>query len=242
MSDLKIGILVVAYNASSTIERTLDRIPQSIHSSISEILVSDDFSKDRTTQIAQNYAKKSQLPLTVVRQPKNLGYGGNQKFGYWWAIEKNLDIVILLHADGQYAPEYLEEIFSPIVNGTADAVFGSRMMIKGAAKIGGMPLYKRVGNFVLTRLQNKISGTNFSEWHSGYRAYRVSNLQKISLQNLSNGFRFDTQIILELLKSKSRIIEVPIPTFYGDEVSHVNGIVYGIEIIIDTLKYRFLKK
>lgn len=235
---IKIGILVVAYNAESTIESTLNRIPTGFIDKIYSILISDDKSKDLTSTRATEYAKSSKLPLQIISQPINLGYGGNQKFGYSWAINNGWDIVVLLHADGQYAPEYLPQIIAPIVENNADAVFGSRMLNKKDALKGGMPKYKWIGNQVLTFVQNKLTYQNFSEWHSGYRAYRVESLKNLNLGKLSNGFRFDTQIILELLATKQRIKEIPIPTFYGDEVSHVNGLEYAREIIWDTFRYR----
>jgi len=234
---MKIGILVVAYNAESTIENTLNRIPKDFESKIFSILVSDDRSQDLTHKKAQKFASSSRLPIEVVIQPLNLGYGGNQKFGYSWAISHNWDIVVLLHADGQYAPEFLGEIIKPFDDKSIGAVFGSRMINKQNALRGGMPFYKWVGNQILTVIQNKLTGQNLSEWHSGYRAYRVDLLRKFDLNNLSNGFRFDTQIILEILRNKSKIVEVSIPTFYGDEVSHVNGLKYAREIIWDTVRF-----
>ena len=234
----KIGILIVAYNAESTIESTLSRIPKDMVSSIYSILISDDKSKDLTSIKARDYAKSSELPIDIVVQPINLGYGGNQKFGYSWAIRNDWEIVVLLHADGQYAPEFIPQIIDPLITGEADAVFGSRMMNKKDALRGGMPKYKWIGNQILSFIQNKLTKQNFSEWHSGYRAYKVGALKEINLGSLSNGFRFDTQIILQLLAANRRIVEIPIPTFYGDEVSHVNGIEYAREIIWDTLRYR----
>jgi len=234
----KIGILVVAYNAESTIESTLKRIPQEFVSEIYSILISDDRSRDLTSARASKFADNSRLPIQVVSQPINLGYGGNQKFGYSWAIKNDWDVVVLLHADGQYAPEFLAQILKPLIEDNADAVFGSRMLNKRDALKGGMPKYKWIGNQILTYIQNKLTKQNFSEWHSGYRAYKVEALKKINLGNLSNGFRFDTQIILELLATKQRISEIPIPTFYGDEVSHVNGLEYSREIIWDTIRHR----
>ena len=229
---------MVAYNAESTIKNTISRIPTVILNSIHEILISDDKSSDSTTVAAQELKISSQLPITVVTQPVNLGYGGNQKFGYFWAIENNWDIVVLLHADGQYAPEFIESMVQPISDGNFDVVFGSRMINKKSALKGGMPKYKWVGNQILTKIQNMLTNQSFSEWHSGYRAYRVSSLKQIPLAKLNNGFRFDTQIILELLNIKARFKEISIPTFYGDEVSHVNGLEYAREIIWDTIKYR----
>jgi len=241
-NKFKLGVLVVAYNASSTIERTLNRIPPEMQAIISAILVSDDSSPDDTYKIVKEYSRKSHLPIETVKQEKNLGYGGNQKFGYQWAIDKDLDAVVMLHADGQYAPEQMYKLIEPLENDLADAVFGSRMMIKGAARRGGMPLYKYFGNKILTRVQNFLTDQSFSEWHSGYRAYKISALKKLDFENLNNGFRFDTQIILGLLRFNQRIKEVPIPTFYGDEVSHVNGIMYAVEIIWDTLKFKLRNK
>jgi len=232
----------VAYNAASTIERTLNRIPPQMQEIISAILVSDDSSPDDTYEIVKEYARKSHLPIETVQQVKNLGYGGNQKFGYQWAIGKGLDAVVMLHADGQYAPEQMYKLIEPLEQDLADAVFGSRMMVKGAARRGGMPLYKYIGNKILTRVQNFLTKQDFSEWHSGYRAYKISALKKLNFENLNNGFRFDTQIILGLLRFNQRIKEVPIPTFYGDEVSHVNGIMYAVEIIWDTLKFKLRNK
>jgi len=234
----KIGILVVAYNAESTIESTLSRIPKDFVANIHSILISDDKSKDLTSLKASNYARSSELPIEIVVQPINLGYGGNQKFGYSWAIRNGWEIVVLLHADGQYAPEFIAQIIDPLITNNADAVFGSRMINKKDALRGGMPKYKWIGNQILTFIQNKLTRQNFSEWHSGYRAYKVGALKDINLGSLSNGFRFDTQIILQLLAANKRIVEIPIPTFYGDEVSHVNGIEYAREIIWDTLRHR----
>ena len=126
----KIGILIIAYNAESTIESTLSRIPETFTPKIHSILISDDNSKDLTSIKADAYAKSSNLPIQVIVQPINLGYGGNQKFGYSWAIQNNWDIVVLLHADGQYAPEFIPQMIEPLIRGNADAVFGSRMINK----------------------------------------------------------------------------------------------------------------
>ena len=235
---MKIGILVVAYNAESTIKETIFRIPKTFLNSIYQVLISDDKSIDSTFNVANELKDSIDLPIKVVTQPLNLGYVGNQKFGYFWAIENNWDIVVLLHADGQYAPEFIEKIIEPIVNEDCDVVFGSRMIDKKRALQGGMPVYKWIGNQVLTKIQNLLTNQTFSEWHSGYRAYRISKLRQIPLNKLNNGFRFDTQIILELIKIRAKFKEIPIPTFYGDEVSHVNGLEYAREIIWDTIRHR----
>ena len=194
----RIGVLVVAYNAATTLAKVLDRIPAEIRSDIEEVIVSDDHSQDSTYLVGLGYQQVSDLPITLIRQPTNLGYGGNQKAGYDLAIEHGLDIVVMLHGDGQYAPESLPEIVAPLLAGEADAVFGSRMMIKGAARRGGMPLYKYVGNRILSRFENAALGTELTEFHSGYRAYSVAALKQLPFERNSNGFNFDTQIIIQL--------------------------------------------
>ncbi len=235
---MKIGILVVAYNAEETLSKVLDRIPSEFAQQIESILVCDDASTDNTHQVGLNYKNDSNLPLTIVRHDLNLGYGGNQKTGYQWALEKNLDAVILLHGDGQYAPEYLPQMVEPITSGRADVVFGSRMITQGGARKGGMPLYKYVGNKILTYLQNRLAKVSLTEWHSGYRAYSVSALRKVNFLKNSDYFDFDSQIILQMIGARQRIVEIEIPTFYGDEISRVNGIKYGLKILILSLKFR----
>lgn len=235
---MKIGVLIVAYNAQDTLAKVLDRIPNDFVKQIDAILVCDDASTDDTHKVGLSYQSKSQLPLTIVRHEINLGYGGNQKTGYQWALEKNLDLVVLLHGDGQYAPEYLPQMVEPIMSGRADVVFGSRMITQGGARQGGMPLYKFVGNKILTTLQNRLAKVSLTEWHSGYRAYSVASLRKINFLKNSDYFDFDSQIILQMIGARQRIVEIEIPTFYGDEISRVNGIKYGIKILIHTLKFR----
>ncbi len=236
---MKIGVLVVAYNAESTLVDVLDRIPSSVQLQLAEVLVQDDHSVDDTFGVASDYASRpNHLPLTVLRHPENLGYGGNQKTGYTYAINHGWDVVVMLHGDGQYAPEIMGDLIAPIVDGHADAVFGSRMMERGQARKGGMPMYKFVGNRILSTFQNATTGAKLSEWHSGYRAYRVSTLAELPFIGNSDGFDFDTEIILQLLDAKKRIVEVPIPTYYGDEICHVNGLQYARDVAIDTVKYR----
>ena len=235
----KIGILVVAYNAVSTLAHVLDRIPADFRPRIHEVLVGDDRSADSTYLVGLGYRQvNDDLPLTLHRHPVNLGYGGNQKWGYQYAIDNDWDIVVLLHGDGQYAPEVLADIVGPIERDEAEAVFGSRMMVPGEARRGEMPLYKYVGNRILTTVQNKVAGADLSEWHSGYRAYDVKALAKIPLQRNDDGFNFDTQIIIQLLESGARIAEFPIPTYYGDEICHVNGLAYAKDVTKDVLRYR----
>lgn len=236
--DLRVGILVVAYNAASTLAGVLDRIPEDLRPRIAKILVGDDHSSDATYLVGLGYQQLSDLPIEVVRHPRNLGYGGNQKAGYQWAIDNGLDVVVLLHGDGQYAPELLPDLIRPIEEGEADAVLGSRMMRPKAARDGGMPYYKWLGNRILTRLENKVVGVELSEWHSGYRAYRTSALRAIPFHHNDDGFNFDTQVIVQLVEGGHRITEVPIPTYYGDEICYVNGLGYARDVTRDVLRYR----
>jgi len=239
---LKVGVVVVAYNAAPTLAQVLDRVPKHFRPRITRVFVCDDASDDSTYLVGLGYKQvTSDMPLTVIRHPDNLGYGGNQKAGYRLAIEHGLDIVVLLHGDGQYAPECLPQIVAPLERGECDAVMGSRMMVKGAARAGGMPLYKYVGNKLLTRLQNRLLGTSFSEFHSGYRAYSVAALRSIPFERNSDGFDFDTEIIIQLTDAGKRIVEVPIPTYYGDEICYVNGLRYARDVSADVIRYRLGK-
>ncbi len=239
MPQPRIGILIVAYNAASTLVQVLDRIPGDFRARIDRVLVSDDHSADATYSVGVDYTQtESGLPVEVIRQPRNLGYGGNQKVGYQWAVEQGLDIVVLLHGDGQYAPERLPDLVAPLERGECDVVLGSRMIDPGAARRGGMPLYKYLGNRVLTTIENAVVGTRLSEWHSGYRAYSVAALRDIPFESNDDGFNFDTQVIVQMVEAGKRIEEVPIPTYYGDEICHVDGIPYARDVVRDVLRYR----
>ncbi|NQY56585.1 MAG: glycosyltransferase [Ilumatobacteraceae bacterium] len=238
---LRVGVLIVAYNAASTLAQVLDRLPEDFRERVDHVLVCDDASNDSTYLVGLGYQSISELPLTVIRHPVNLGYGGNQKAGYRWAIEHGLDVIVLLHGDGQYAPEVIDDLVAPLEAGVCDAVFGSRMMTPGAARRGGMPRYKYIGNRILSEIENRVAGLELSEWHSGYRAYRIDALRDIPFEDNSDGFDFDTQIILQLHDAGKLIREVPIPTYYGDEICHVNGLRYAADVTKDVTRYRLNK-
>jgi 2-polyprenyl-3-methyl-5-hydroxy-6-metoxy-1,4-benzoquinol methylase len=237
----RIGVLVVAYNAATTLTGVLDRIPAEMRPKIGEVVVSDDHSSDATYDVGLEYRRSSDLPLTIIRQPRNLGYGGNQKAGYRHLLDRGFDIVVLLHGDGQYAPESMPELVAPLERDECDAVFGSRMMVPGAARRGGMPLYKLAGNRILSAFQNAVLGLDLSEFHSGYRAYSLQALAAIPFERNSDGFNFDTQIIIQLHDAGRSIVEVPIPTYYGDEICYVNGLEYARDVAQDVLAYRLQK-
>jgi glycosyltransferase involved in cell wall biosynthesis len=231
-------IFVIAYFAESTLRAVLERVPASIFGEYDcELLIVDDGSEDRTFQIGREYQKEHpEIRMTVLRNVYNQGYGGNQKVGYCYAIKEGFDFVAMVHGDGQYAPEELPRLVAPLREGSADAVFGSRMLEQGAALRGGMPLYKYVGNRVLTGAQNMLLGSKLSEFHSGYRVYSVATLKRIPFLLNSNDFHFDTEIILQLFNAKARVVELPIPTYYGDEICRVNGMKYAKNVLAATVK------
>ena len=226
----RVLIFIVAYNAERTIEQVLKRIPPELLVHDTEILIIDDSSHDRTFEKARAH-KLSPFPVTVLHNPVNQGYGGNQKIGFHYAVLQNFDVVALVHGDGQYAPEVLPQLLEPLLNGEADAVFGSRMMGRFDALKGGMPLYKYVGNKILTWIQNRLLCTAYSEFHSGYRLYTVAALKRLPFDRNTNDFHFDTEIIIQLVRACLRVKELPIPTYYGEEICHVNGIKYAFDVL-----------
>lgn len=228
---MRVGIFVVSYNAVNYLISTLKRISIEVE----EIFVIDDSSDDNSYYAALGYKHEYNVEnLIIKKNHKNLGYGGNQKVGYKYAMERGFDVVVLLHGDGQYAPEVLPEILKPFDEQNADLVLGSRMF--GGAIKGGMPLYKYIGNRILTFIQNYLTGLRLSEYHSGYRAYRVSTLKEIPFLEFTDSWHFDTQMILAYWKKGFKIAEVPIPTYYGSEISRVNGIPYAMHCIWETYK------
>lgn len=234
-------VFIVAYNAEQTIESVLHRIPELLRTRYEvEVLVIDDSSKDNTFNRSElvRRAGTLQFPLTVLYNPVNQGYGGNQKIGFHYAIEHGFDWVALVHGDGQYAPECLPDLVKVLADREAEVVFGSRMIEKRAALKGGMPLYKYLGNKILTGYQNRMLRSSLSEFHSGYRLYSIEALKRIPFQLNSNDFHFDTEIIIQLIFARQRIKELSIPTFYGDEICHVNGIKYAWDVVLATLLAR----
>jgi glycosyltransferase involved in cell wall biosynthesis len=239
-SKPRIGIFIIAYNAVNHLIKTISRIPKEVYQEVEEIFVIDDASKDDGYYAALGYKHEKNIEkLTIHRNQKNQGYGGNQKVGYRYAIDRGFDIVALVHGDGQYAPEALPILLEPLKKGQAEMVFGSRMSSSFSALKGGMPIYKFAGNKILTKIQNYLTGLNLSEYHSGYRLYSTAALRKIPFESFTNVWHFDTQIILALVERELRIVERPIPTYYGDEICHVNGIPYAINCL--TTSYAFYK-
>ena len=241
----KLLIYIVAFNHEKFIEKVLNRIDKKIFNKFeTEILVNDDHSTDNTLKKIKDYKNENEnenYKINILSNPKNLGYGGNQKIGYHYAIKNKFDYVALLHGDGQYAPEVLENLIDEMNKKNAMAVFGSRMIIKGGALKGGMPVYKFIGNKILTFFQNIILSSNLSEFHSGYRVYKVEALNKIPFHLNTNDYSFDTEIIIQFLFSNFKITEYAIPTYYGEEISYVNGFYYAYQIMIESFKAKIQK-
>ena len=234
-------VFIVAYNAAKTIRSVLTRIPESLCAAYDiETLVIDDASQDDTFAEGHRAVAEEALPfpVTVLFNPVNQGYGGNQKIGFHYAIKNGFDYVALVHGDGQYAPECLPELLTPLRDGSADAVFGSRMLTQGGALKGGMPFYKYAGNKILTGMQNALLRSSLSEFHSGYRLYSVPALTRIPFDLNSDVFHFDTDIIIQLLIAGQRIRELPIPTYYGDEICNVDGLKYAWDVTKSTFSAR----
>jgi len=234
---IKVLIFVVAYNAEKTIESVIDRIPKILFKSFNlEIIIIDDASNDSTFETSKKIKNQNKfnLKLNIFSNPANQGYGGNQKIGYYYAIKNNFDYVVLLHGDGQYAPEELPKLLQEIKNRKNDVVIGSRMISRKKALDGGMPIYKLIGNIILTKIQNFLLGTKLAEFHSGYRVYSVKTLKKIPFILNTQDFHFDTEILIQLFSINAKIKEISIPTFYGDEICHVNGIKYAFDVVKTT--------
>jgi glycosyltransferase involved in cell wall biosynthesis len=229
---VRVGVLVVAYESSDYITRLLDRVPATLPGADLVIFVSDDCSKDDTAEKAEKWAAEhGEREVLVVRQERNHGYGGNQKLTYAWAAEHGVDVAVLLHGDEQYPPEVIPEMVAPILADEADVVHGSRMIIQGGARRGGMPIDRFLGNRTLSWFLNRLSGAELTEWFSGFRAYRLAALEPLDLAAMPDGFDFDTTITLRLLEHEARIAEVAIPTHYGDEISRVPLLRTGLAAI-----------
>lgn len=240
---MNILIYVITYNSSKKIKNLLYRIPFNYLKRFKyTIYISDDCSEDDTFYQIKKIKKKLKKKIIYTFNSKRLFYGGNQKKCLNYGIKNKFNIALMLHGDGQYNPNKIPLILDPFLKyKDVSAVFGSRMINKKNALRGGMPYYKFFGNILLTKFQNLILAKNLTEYHSGFRAYRLSYLKNIKYKELSDGFNFDNQIILQLFNKKMIILEKPILTFYGNEVSHVNGFYYAFIIFIDTLIFALNK-
>jgi len=225
----KTVVVMPAYNAARTLEKTYYHIPPS---SYDEIILVDDASSDGTWAIA------NKLPITAIRHRKNRGYGGNQKTCYTTALQRGADYVVMLHPDYQYDPTIVGDLVAPLRAGEADVVLASRLL--GDPLAGGMPQWKFVANRILTGTENLALGTRFSEFHTGYRAFTRAALESVNFEANSEGFVFDNEILVQLVLKKVRFKEIPVSTRYSFDCSSVNfgqGCIYGLGILKTIVKY-----
>jgi glycosyltransferase involved in cell wall biosynthesis len=231
----KIAVVLPAYNAAATLEKTYNEIPFNI---VDEVVLVDDNSKDETL------AKAKELGIQhVVKHEVNRGYGGNQKTCYNKALSLNSDIIIMLHPDYQYTPQLIESMAYIIANDVYPVVFGSRILGKGALK-GGMPMYKYIANRCLTLFQNIMLSQKLSEYHTGYRAFDKKIFEKINIEANSDDFIFDNQMIAQIFYAGFEIAEITCPTKYFDEASSINfkrSSIYGLGVLKVSLQYRLQK-
>jgi len=231
LNQKKIIVVMPAYNAALTLEKTYHEIP---HDIVDEVILVDDKSRDNTVEISRK------LGIETVLHTENLGYGGNQKTCYKTALDKGADIVIMLHPDYQYTPQILQPMAQLIANDVFDCVLGSRILGNGALA-GGMPLYKYIANRGLTLTQNILQNHKLSEYHTGYRAFSRQILETLPLDNNSDDFVFDNQMLAQIIYAHYRIGEVTCPTRYFKDASSINfgrSVTYGIGVLQTALQFR----
>jgi glycosyltransferase involved in cell wall biosynthesis len=231
IDNKKVCVILPAYNAARTLERTVAEIPMQL---VDDVILGDDASSDRTMEIA------TRLGLYVVRHQANLGYGGNQKTCYARALARGADIVVMLHPDYQYSPRLITALAAMLASGHYHAVLASRILGKGALS-GGMPLYKYLANRALTLVENLLLGVKLSEYHSGYRAWTRELLTALPLERCSDDFVFDNQMLALAVNRGYAIGEISCPTHYFPEASSINfarSVVYGIGVLRTALAYR----
>lgn len=229
-------VLMPAYNAGATIEKVFARIPPEARRRIRRYVVVNDGSTD-DTGLAVTRLEKEFSNLTVLAHATNRGYGEAEKTLLRYALREGLDVGILLHSDGQYAPEKILDLLEPFDREAADLVQGSRMLGGGALR-GRMPLYKFVGNKALTAIENWAFGLALAEYHSGYMLYSRKALETIPFEKLSGSFDFDLEMIVLAHVKGLRIVEIAIPTLYAGEKSHLNPITYGFDVLSVVWRYK----
>jgi glycosyltransferase involved in cell wall biosynthesis len=223
--DPRIVVVMPARQAAATLARTYAAIPLD---QVDEVILVDDSSTDETLRLAR------ELPIHLVWHPHQVGYGGNQKTCYLEALNRDADVVVMLHPDGQYEPELIPRMVAPILSGEADLVLGSRLLEPGAAIAGGMPRWKYVANRMLTGVENRIMRTRLSEAHTGYRAYSRRLLLTVPFLRNSHDFVFDSELLMQASHLGFTIAEVPARCRYFDDASSVGfrtASVYGVKTL-----------
>ncbi|WP_233843746.1 glycosyltransferase family 2 protein [Dyella sp. 2HG41-7] len=234
LAGKRVAVVMPAYNAAKTLSQTVAEIPREI---VDDIILTDDASRDDTVEVAKS------LGLHTLRHEANRGYGGNQKTCYAAALERGADIVIMLHPDYQYSPRLVAAMASMIASGHYEVVLASRILGKGALA-GGMPMYKYIANRMLTFVENVLLGQKLSEYHTGYRAWSKTVLERLPLLSCSDDFVFDNQMIAQAVHFGFPIGEISCPTKYFDEASSINfrrSVTYGFGVLGTALQYRLNK-
>jgi len=235
INNKKIIIVLPAYNADKTLQKTFEEIPFDI---VDEVILTDDFSNDETIAVAKKIGIQH-----IISHDYNKGYGANQKSCYQKAFELKADIIVMLHPDYQYTPKLIPAMCSLVANDLYDVVLGSRILGKGALK-GGMPFYKYVSNRILTFVQNILMNQKLSEYHTGYRCFDAEILRKIDFENNSNDFVFDNEMLAQCCFMNAKIGEISCPANYFEEASSINfsrSITYGLGVLRVSISY-FLQK
>ncbi len=234
LNGQRICVILPAYNAARTLERTVAEIPRD---TVDDIILTDDASRDNTAELSRR------LGLHTLVHDKNRGYGGNQKTCYAEALARSADIVVMLHPDYQYSPKLVTAMAAMIASGHYDAVLGSRILGTGALK-GGMPLYKYISNRALTFAENLLLGLKLSEYHTGYRAWSAAALRKLDLSPCSDDFVFDNQMLALAAWAGLNIGEISCPTRYFAEASSINfsrSVTYGLGVLETGVKFRLAR-
>ncbi len=234
LNNRRVAVVLPAYNAEKTLQRTVDEIPRDI---VDDVILTDDASRDNTSDLAR------QLGLHVIRHDDNRGYGGNQKTCYEAALSRGADIVVMLHPDYQYTPLLVTAMASMIAYDQYDCVLASRILGNGALR-GGMPVYKYISNRFLTLAENLMIGQKLSEYHTGYRAWSRAVLERLPLLSCSDDFVFDNQMLVQTAYFGFRMGEISCPTKYFDDASSINfrrSVVYGVGVLTTGMQF-LLKK
>lgn len=232
--DKKLIVIMPAYNAERTLYQTYAELP---HAYVDQVILADDASKDRTVEIAK------ELGIRTIIHAENKGYGSNQKTCYEEALRLGADIVVMVHPDYQYSPRLVTAMASMIASGHYDIVLGSRIL-GGTALKGGMPLYKYIANRCLTLLENLALGVKLSEYHTGFRAFSREVLQSLPLEQNSDDFVFDNQLLVQAVYFNFRIGEISCPTRYFRDSSSINfrrSMKYGLGVLTTSIKYLLQK-